>query len=414
MPVDSPRPPVLLDALSALPQAQRDGLSRVWPVSTPLAALRTIRLWLGAVIAVADRQRVVVTPPYRHGDRLIMFWDKAAPAPAAPTPLPAAGAYKYSPPPRAGYHFNPQPPPTWLYHVEASLCGACGRPSLWRAHLSHRPPVPVWSRLFCTRNVQPSQVLTTAMAPRFRTVHDGLEWQDAVPASRIPFQDVCETPQTALHPAPGWVQSLRPPDPLALPASMAPLTALVNNLGGLPHQTDLLHSWILGLHPDVLLLQETSNRDAVKAALPDHYQAHVSQVSGPGAGCVIAWRRAHVPARDHTVLHDCIDWLAVLLPLASHGTTLAVSVHFRPKLSSAAQRRHLQHIGTVESTTKPTLLLLGGDFNSAVAPGTALHAALSPQGCLGHAQRLLPDGTLTHFSRRGPILTATAIDHVFA
>ena len=114
------------------------------------------------------------------------------------------------------------------------------------------------------------------------------------------------------------------------------------------------------------------------------------------------------------MLHDCNDWLAVLLPLASHGTTLAFSVHFRPKLSSAAQRRHLQHIATLESTTKPTLLLLGGDFNSAVDPGTALHAALSPQGCLGHAQRLLPEGTLTHFSRRGPVLTATAIDHVFA
>ena len=195
---------------------------------------------------------------------------------------------------------------------------------------------------------------------------------------------------------------------------MAPLTALINNLGGLPHQTDLLHSWILVLHPDVLLLQETWDPDAVTGALPDHYQAHVSRVSGPGAGCVIAWRRAHVPANDHTVLHDCIDWLAVLLPLASHGTTLAVSVHFRPKLSSAAQRRHLQHIATLESTTKPTLLLLGGDFNSAITPGTALHAALSPRGCLGHSQRLLPDGTLTHFSRRGPVLTATSIDHVFA
>ena len=165
------------------------------------------------------------------------------------------------------------------------------------------------------------------------------------------------------------------------------------------------------LHPDVLSLQETWDPDAVTAALPDHYQAHMSQVSGPGAGCVIAWRRAHVPASDHIVLHDCIDWLAPLLRLASHGTTLAVSVHFRPKLSSAAQRRHLQHIATLESNTKPTLLLLGGDFNSAITPGTALHAALSPRGC---SQRLLPHGTLTHFPTRGPVLTATAIDHVFA
>ena len=144
----------------------------------------------------------------------------------------------YSAPPDAGYHLSSQPPPTQLYHAEASLCGACGRPSLWTASLSHHPPVPVWARLFCTPNVRPSQVLTTAMAPRFRTVRDGLELPDAVPKSRIPFQDVCEPSQTALHPAPGWVQSLRPPEPLAQPASMAPLTALINNLGGLPHKTD--------------------------------------------------------------------------------------------------------------------------------------------------------------------------------
>ena len=142
LPVDSPRPPVLLDALSTLPPAARDGLSRVWPVSTPLAALRTVRLWLGAVITVADRQRVVVTPPYRHADRLILFWDKATPAPAAPTPLPAAGAYVYSAPPHAGYHLSSQPPPTQLYHAEASLCGACGRPSLWTARLPIAPQCP--------------------------------------------------------------------------------------------------------------------------------------------------------------------------------------------------------------------------------------------------------------------------------
>ena len=252
------------------------------------------------------------------------------------------------------------------------------------------------------------------MAPRFGTVRDGLEWQDAVPASRIPFHDTCEPRQTTLHPAPGWVQSLRPPDPLAQPASTAPLSALINNLGGLPHQSDLLHRWVLVLHPDVLLLKETWDPDAASAALPDYYQSHVSQVSAPGAGCVVAWRRADVPAGNHTMLHDCIEWLAVLLPLASHVTALAVSVRFRPKLCSAAQRRHLQHIATLESATKPTLLLLGGDFNSAVAPGTALHTALSPWGCSGHAQRLLPDNTLTHFSRRCPVLTATAIDHVFA
>ena len=209
------------------------------------------------------------------------------------------------------------------------------------------------------------------------------------------------------HPVSGRLQTP------TLPASMAPLTALVNSLGGLPHQTALLHSWILVLHPDFLLLQETREPDAVKAALPDHHGTHVSQVSGPGAGCVIARRRAHVPASDHTVLRNCIDWLAVPLPLASHGCTPAVSVLFRPKLSSAAQRRHLQRIATLEFTSKPTRLHLGGDFNSAVAQGTALHAALSPRGCLGHAQLLLPDGTLSNLSRSGPILTPTAIDHVF-
>ena len=143
------------------------------------------------------------------------------------------------------------------------------------------------------------------------------------------------------------MQSLCPPDPLAQPVSTAPLAALTNNLGGLPNQSDLLHSWILGLHPDVLLLQETWDADTVSAALPDHYQSPVSRLSGPGAGCVVAWRRAHVPAGNHTVLHDCIDWLAVLLPLHSHGTALAVSVHFRSKLSSATQRWYLQHIATV-------------------------------------------------------------------
>ena len=252
------------------------------------------------------------------------------------------------------------------------------------------------------------------MAPRFRTVRDGLEWQDAVPASSIPFHDTCEPPQTALQPAPRWVQSLRPPDPLAQPMSTAPLTTLINSLGGLPHQSDLLQSWILVLHLDVLLLQGTWDPDAVSAVLPDHYQSHVSQVCGPGASFVVAWRRAHVPAGNHTVLHDCIDWLAVLLPLASHGTALAVSVHFRPKLFSATQRWHLQHIATLESATKPTLLLPGGNSNSAVTQGTALHTALIPGGCFGHAQRVLPDDTLTHSPRRGPVLTATAIDHMFA
>ena len=296
----------------------------MWPVSTLLSALRTVRMWPSAVITVADRQCVVVTPPYRHADRIILFWDKATPAPAAPTALPAAGAYVYTAPAHAGYHLSSQPPPTQLYHAKTSLCGAGGRPSLWTTRPSHRPPVPVWARLFCTRNVQTLQVLTTAMAPRFRTVCDGLELRDAVPASRIPFQDVCEPPETALHPNRGWVQSLRPPEPLAQPATMAPLTALINNLCALPHQTDLLHSWILVLHPDALLLQETWDPDAVTAALPDHYQAHVSQISGLTAGCFIAWRRAQVPANDHTVLHDCIDWLAVLLPLASHGLQQAL------------------------------------------------------------------------------------------
>ena len=109
---------------------------------------------------------------------------------------PAAGAGATGPPPPGG----------------PNQADACGRPSLWTTRLSHRPPVPVWARLFCTRNVQPSQVLTKAKAPRFRTVRDGLELRDALPASRIPFEDACEPPQTALHPAPGWVQSLRPRD----------------------------------------------------------------------------------------------------------------------------------------------------------------------------------------------------------
>ena len=234
------------------------------------------------------------------------------------------------------------------------------------------------------------------------------------PSVSHPVPRHLRTPADRVTPHPGLGPVASAPGPLAQPASSAPITALINNLGGLPHQSDLLHSWVLVLHPDVLLLHETWDPDAVSAALQDHYQSHVSQVTGPGAGCVVAWRRAHVPAGNHTVLHDRIGWLAVLLLLASQNTALAVSVHFRPKLSSAAQRRHLQHIATLESATKPTLLLLGGDFNSAVATSTTLHTALSPRGCLGHAQRLLPDGTLTHFSRRGPVLTVTAIHHVFA
>ena len=128
---------------------------------------------------------------------------------------------------------------------------------------------------------------------------------------------------------------------------MVPLTVLTITLCSLPHQTDLLHSWILVLHSDVLLLQETWDLEAVAAQLPDYYQLHASQVSGPGAACVIACCQSHVPASNHTLGKDCIDWLAVLLPMASHGTTLAVRVHFCPRLSFVAQRHHLQHSDVV-------------------------------------------------------------------
>ena len=66
------------------------------------------------------------------------------------------------------------------------------------------------------------------------------------------------------------------------------------------------------------------------------------------------------------------------------------------------------------STTNPTLLALRGDFHSSIAPRTTMHAAMSLRGSLGHAQRLLPDSTPTHFSKRGSVLTAMTIDHVSA
>ena len=204
-----------------------------------------------------------------------------------------------------------------------------------------------------------------------------------------PYQPALSTsivspPITALHKPPPWVRRLTLLDPLSHTADLAPLSALVNSFSGLQHQVSLVNGWIVALDPDLLLFHGSWDPAAVPDAIPDTYQVVCSAISGPGRGCVVAWRCALAPVGSHEVLHDCEDWLAALVPLRQHGLLLVADVHLRPKLLQSGKLCYLRHIAALEPATKPAWMLLAGGFNTRYRRGTALSTALGQSGCLHH------------------------------